>query len=294
MSRVSKHDAFIATLAYADVFGYPLTKQEVLRWFLYYPVNSIPKMNGTEQHGEYVLWCGKRKQIAGHRANQTWQPGKWEIARKSSRWLSLVPTIQLVGVTGGLAMNNAGREDDIDLFFVVTDGTLWVSRMLATVLMDMLGLRRHPKDQRVANKVCLNMFMSESATQLPRPDRDCFTAHEVLQMAPLWEQKGTYRKFLRTNRWVTRFLPNAWEEKKTIRVAQMYTSFPLVIWLLRLFEWPSKQLQLWYMAHHRTHEVITDTILRFHPRDARIWVKRKLAARLAKFHIPLDKVFYAS
>ena len=80
----------------------------------------------------------------------------------------------------------------------------------------------------------------------------------------------------------------------TAKVDRMYTSFPLVIFLMRLFEWPAKQIQLWYMARHRTHEVITDTTLRFHPRDARVWVKRKLSARLAKFNIPLDKVFYAS
>ena len=54
----------------------------------------------------------------------------------------------------------------------------------------------------------------------------------------------------------------------------------------------AKYLQLWYMRRHRTHEVLTDTVLRFHPKDARVWVKRKLAARLARLHIPLDIIFY--
>ncbi|MCX6794054.1 MAG: hypothetical protein NTY06_03025 [Candidatus Gottesmanbacteria bacterium] len=280
MYPVSKHDAIIATLAYADVFDYPLTHQEVLLWFLYYPVHftDIPKGIGSRVKNKKAPW----------------QTGKWAIASRASRWLSIVPTIQLVGVTGGLAMNNASRDDDIDLFFIVADGTLWVSRMMATLLMDILGLRRHPKDQQVANKVCLNMFMTESAMSLARHDRDCFTAHEVLQMAPLWEQKGTYRIFLRTNRWVARYLPNAWKEKEVTVVPKMCTSFPLVIVLMRLLEWSTKQLQLWYMARHRTSEVITDTTLRFHPKDARVWIKRKLRARLAKTHIPLDKVFYAS
>jgi len=280
MYRISKHDATIATLAYGDVFDYSLTRQELIRWFLYYPVRAvvIPKDTGFSMINQKAPW----------------QAGKWAIARRASRWLSAIPTIQLVGVTGGLAMNNAGRDDDIDLFFIVADGTLWISRMMVTLLVDLLGLRRHPNEVSVANKVCLNMFMTASSTGLPDRDRDCFTAHEVLQMAPLWEQKGTYKKFLRSNRWVARYLPNAWKEKQTIKVMEMCTSFPLVIFLMRLFEWPAKQLQLWYMARHRTREVITDTILRFHPKDARVWIKRKLSARLAKFHIPLDKVFYAS
>jgi hypothetical protein len=280
MSRVSKHEALTATLAYADVFDYALTRQEVLQWFLFYPARAvtIPKHTGFSVTDRKVLR----------------QRGKWNIAARAGRWLSLIPSIQMVGVTGGLAMNNAAAADDIDLFFVVAGGTLWVSRMLAIIVMDILSLRRHPTDTSFADKVCLNMFMTAGATALPPHDRDCFTAHEVLQMVPLWEQNGAYQRFLRSNRWAEAYLPNAWKEKKIIKVDRMYTSFPLVIFLIRLFEWPAKKLQLWYMARHRTNEIITDTTLRFHPRDARIWVKRKLRARLAKFHIPLDKVFYAS
>ena len=278
MYPISKHDALIATLAYGDIFDYSLTRQEIIRWFLYYPIRSVPRGFGSRAKHEKV----------------SWQKCKWMIAEKASRWLLLVPTIKLVGVTGGLAMNNAGKGDDIDLFFIVADGTLWVSRMIAILLMDMLGLRRHPKDTSVADKVCLNMFMTARFTCLPESDRDCYTAHEVLQMVPIWEQEGTYRKFLQSNRWVAKYLPNAWKDNKMTVVTKMYMSFPLVIFFMRLFEWPAKYLQLLYMARHRTSEVITDTMLRFHPRDARVWVKRKLSARLAKFHIPLDKVFYAS
>lgn len=271
MVRISKHEALTATLAYAAVFDYALTRQELALWFLFYPVAAV-----------------------GIPKNKRRQEDKWKIAERAGRWLSLVPTIQLVGVTGGLSMNNAKRDDDIDLFFIVAGGTLWVSRMLATILMDILGLRRHPKDTSVADKVCLNMFMTAGATSIPPGDRDLFTAHEVLQMAPLWEQKGTYKRFLSANRWTEQYLPNAWKEKNVTIVPGMSISFGLVIFFMRLFEWPAKRLQLWYMARHRTREVITDTTLRFHPKDARVWVKRRLAARLAKVHIPLDKVFTAS
>lgn len=280
MYPVSKHDAAIATLAYGDVFNCALTRPEAIRWFLYYPVSTIAIPKGTG----FLL---------AHHTRQR-QSDKWAIAERAGRWLAGIPTIQLVGVTGGLAMNNARVSDDIDLFLVVATGTLWVTRMFATILMDMLGLRRHPQDTSVANKVCLNLFMTERATGLPEGDQDCFTAHEVLQMVPLWEQKGIYTRFLRSNRWARAYLPNAWKEKNTAEVAQAYTSFPLVIFCMRLFEWPARKLQLWYMARHRTREVISDSVLRFHPRDARIWIKRKFALRLGRHGIPLDKVFYAS
>jgi len=270
MSRVSKHDALAATLAYADVFDYSLTRQELALWFLFYPVAA-----------------------AGIPKNKRRQENKWKIAERAGRWLSRVPTIQLVGVTGGLAMNNAGKRDDIDLFFIVADGSLWVSRMLATLLMDSLGLRRHPDDTSVADKVCLNMFMTAGATSLPQSDRDCFSAHEVLQMQPLFTRGDTYKRFLRSNTWVKTYLPNAWEERNHESRIMNHGTQEQKIMILSLLEPFAKRIQLWYMRKHRTTEVITDTTLRFHPRDARVWVKRKLAARLRRSHIPLDKVFYA-
>ncbi len=62
--------------------------------------------------------------------------------------------------------------------------------------------------------------------------------------------------------------------------------------LFRLFEPLAKFVQLWYMRRHRTEEVITDTVIRFHPKDARVWIKRKLATRLSRHNIPLDRIFY--
>lgn len=276
MSRISKHEALVATLAYGDVFDYPLTRQELIRWFLYYPIRSVPKGFGSHVKHEKA----------------TWQSGKWMIAKRASRWLALVPTIQLVGVTGGLAMNNAGRDDDIDLFCIVADGTLWISRMLATILMDIIGLRRHPKDLRVANKVCLNMFMTESAMKLAKPDQDCFTAHEVLQMHPLFVREDTYKSFLRANQWVKEFLPNAWRERNA-KWPMPNAKLKGSNYLFEIIEPSARSVQLWYMRKHRTNEIISDTVLRFHPEDARVWVKRRLRVRLAKFNIPLDKVFYS-
>ncbi len=292
---LSQKESLIATVAYADIFGYPLTRQELQKWSLFYPISRIVVPKTLEDRGGFVTLRGRKRIVVDRLAKAVWQEEKWRIAKRASTWIGYIPTIKLVGTTGGLAMNNAAHTDDIDLFCIVSAGTLWMSRFFATLLMDILGLRRHPKDTRVANKVCLNMFMTDDGLNLPRAERDCFAAHEVLQMQPLWEKRGTYKKFLQANAWVRTFLPNAWKEKthhRELTVQHEHTS--LAVWIVRVLEWPSKRMQLWYMRHHRTHEVITDTILRFHPRDARLWIKSKLAVRLKKYNIPLDKVFWAN
>ena len=306
MKRLSLRDAIIATVAYADIFGYPLTLEELAMWF---PL----KRSHLAQQGE-TLKRLKRSRVAGvdyyglHSVSQLvsvrhkreiWSKKKMEFAKRIGWWFRFVPTISLVGVTGGLAMANAKKQDDIDLFFVTKKGTLWVSRLVTTLIAELLGVRRRPKDTKVMNKVCLNMFMAEDAAALPPKERDLFAAHEVLQMVPLWERDGTYQKFLAANSWVKKFLPNAWKEKYeminvqcTMRGIRVFLD--IVHFTLRIIEPIARFVQLWYMRNRRTNEVISGSIIRFHPTDARVWVRDALGARLARYNIPLDKVFCGS
>ena len=292
MVGISKTSSLIATVAYADIFGYPLTRRELIFWLLFHPVSRIRLPVDIQGVHSFVTLRGHQRLVRERLAKQKEQEKKWRIARRASAWLSRVPTIKLIGVTGGLAMNNAKKEDDVDLFFIVSDGTLWVSRLMATILMDILGLRRRPGDKKFADRVCLNMFMSEGSLALETKERDCFTAHEVLQMTPIWERGNAYRKFLHANRWVSRFLPNAWSFKMKNEKLKMKNENQFNKIIFYILEPLAKFFQLWYMRRHRTSEVITDTVIRFHPKDARVWVKRKLASRLARYNIPLDKIFY--
>jgi len=296
--RISTQDAIRATVAYADIFDYPLTREELRTWMII-SSKKIQKVRGIDEKNGLFYVHRRSALIKFRQARQFWQEKKWNIARRAAWWLSLIPTIHLVGVTGGLAMNNADEDDDIDLFIITAFRALWISRLLATGLMQLVGLRRKPDETYVKNKVCLNMFMAPRYTtyalglDIPSEERDCFSAHEVLQMCPIWEQPGIYHKFIGSNGWVDAYLPCALALKQKQQVVSVHRTPSLVIVLFRIFEYPAKMLQLWYMRKRRTSEVITDTIIRFHPKDARIWVKRKLAARLVKFNIPLDKVFYA-
>ena len=70
--------------------------------------------------------------------------------------------------------------------------------------------------------------------------------------------------------------------------------FGIVHFTLRIIEPIARFVQLRYMRKRRTNEVISGSIIRFHPADARVWVRDALAKRLARHNIPLDKVFYGS
>lgn len=204
-------DFTLATVAYADVFDYPLTKQELSLWLI--KVTKIAQAGKLQNKDGFYFLKGRSGLIQIRRERSMWQQEKWAIGRRAASVLSHIPTIQLVGVTGGLAMNNAKVGDDIDLFLVVSDGTLWISRLMATICMDILRLRRRPHDVTVTNKVCLNMFMTERGMGVSPDEQDCFSAHEVLQMQPVFDRRSMYKRFLNANTWVRTYLPNAWRYK---------------------------------------------------------------------------------
>lgn len=290
MMRIITHN-LITTVAYADIFDYPLTKAEVALWAVG-EVGDVSRLRGVESDGTYITLPGRKKIIVLRKSRGRLALAKWKRAKKVSRLFRYVPTVLLVGVTGGLAMDNAEEKDDIDLFFIVVSGSLWISRLIVTILAEVVGARRHPGERQVADKVCLNMFMSEDTLMLPKHEQDLFSAHEVLQMVPLWERGQAYRSMLFQNAWVKNFLPAAWKAKTRIMVRpdkKRHKGFWSNLgWLENI----AKAIQLTYMESRRTNEVISTGMIRFHPQDARVWVKKKLELRLKHLHIPLDKYFY--
>lgn len=306
--KITIRDALITAISYADIFDYPLTEEELLTWV---PFRTGLKRSPLSRYlelveGHGVTWKNKRL-FAIRKQREAWSVDKWIRAKRVANLLRWIPTINLIGVTGGLTRSNAKAQDDIDLFIITAPKTIWVTRAISTILLDMFRLRRRPQDRSVQNLMCMNMFMSEDGLALPKSERDFFTAHEVLLMTPLWDRDEIYIKFLSANRWARIFLPNAWKEKnmniesRILNYDQRRFGFFYIFsfilhtsyFMLRLIEPFARMMQLRYMSKRRSTEVVTDHVIRFHPRDARIWIKRKLEERLMRFNIPLDKIFYA-
>ncbi|MFQ6002788.1 MAG: hypothetical protein ACE5KJ_03495 [Candidatus Zixiibacteriota bacterium] len=242
--------------------------------------------------------------MAIRKKRERWSQKKMEIARRVANWLRFIPTIKMVAVTGALAMNNSQKEDDIDLLIVTTKNRLWLTRLLTVFLAELVARRRRPGDSEVRDKICLNMFLDENHLAVPKKEQDLFSAHEVCQLKLLWEKDETYQRFLRSNQWVERYLPN-WKENTSEANtpipdrAKAYakndpglkdTSDGDPKGLLRggamdKLEILAMRLQLVYMARRKTTETTEPGRIRFHPEDARKWILKKYQKRLQKLHL---------
>lgn len=307
--RISSKSRLYAALCYADIFDYPLTRLECREFSLFETtrIHKLPAgvMIKKVKDQIYYYLSGREAIVSTRLRRASYAKEKWRKAIIVSKALCSIPTVALVGVTGGLAMENAKIDDDIDLYCVTENGTLWITRLLVTVFVSLMGVRRTPRAKDVKDTFCLNMFTTIGSMRIPKDERDVFSAHEVVQMVPLWEKGGVYRQFLRDNRWAKTYLPNAWKElvKKRkrvnseqkiekIKVNHRRVLFTMYYLLFIFLEPLARILQIWYMKNSRTNEVITSDVIRFHPHDARVWIKEKLDKRLKLFNIPLDTIFY--
>ena len=183
------------TLAYSDIFDYPLTAEEVNRWII--KGDSL----APAKKGLFYL-PGRSNLVALRQRRRRYSRGKWGRVHRLVGYLKLFPWIKLVAVTGALAMNNAQADDDIDLMIVTQTNRLWLTRL--TVWLFLFAYWRRGK--KINNRFCLNLWLDE--TTLAIKQRNLYIAHEICQALPVLDRDQTYQKFIRANLWYKKFLPN--------------------------------------------------------------------------------------
>lgn len=294
--------SFLKALIYADIFDYPLNRKEIYLWLIRSGERKIKrdrtiKNSGIVRHqkGFYFL-KGRKKIVALRRLREAWSRKKIEIAKKIALWLRIIPFIKLVGISGSLAMKNSDQDDDIDFLIITKKNRLWITRGLVTIMLDLLGIRRRFGEKIAKDRVCLNMFLGEDSLAVPENEQDLYSAHELVQLQPVWDKDGIYKKFLSENLWVKNYLPNALNDKlkntdfrlkKTrlgifLRLLTYISRFIFLFFDFDFWELFAYRSQRWFMKSHRTSEIIEPGRIRFHPHDCRKFVleryKQKLTA----------------
>ena len=236
-------NAIMLTVAYADVFDYPLSIKQLHRYLI--------GMKVSPQHLQTVLSDGNlasyrlsnisglytlpgRENIAGTRRQRAkYSDYLWNRAYSYGQLIASLPFVRMVAVTGALAMDNAQPGDDIDYLIVTAPGRLWLCRALVIALVRQAARR--------GDIICPNYFLSEGA--LIFLQRSMYTAHELAQMVPLSGQ-GVYERIRQLNTWSNGFLPNAegqpprahtsWEThglQPLFTLAESVLKSPLASWL---------------------------------------------------------------
>jgi hypothetical protein len=200
-------EAVYWTVAYADIFDFPLTRDELFTYLLTLGGSrgeveevvdsSLGDSVGLESDGRFVYLQGRADTVGRRLARGQTSRGMWRRARRYARLIWTLPYVRMVAVTGALAMDNVDPDDDIDFLVVTEPGRLWTARGMIVLLCRLAHVRGH--------SVCPNYLISSRALALD--GRDLYAAHELAQMVPL-HGKSVARQLWRQNDWCSSFLPN--------------------------------------------------------------------------------------
>jgi len=196
--------AILRTVIYASLFQAPQTLAELHRGLLGVPLSRTAlaaRLRGPFLRGRLgvtdglVHLRGREDWVTLRHARRRHSRELLVRHRKLLAALARFPFVRLLALSGACARENAADED-VDVFLIVKRDRCWSVALALMLLSKALGVRR---------TLCLNYIVDEA--QLALPERDLFTAAEIVGLRPL-AGAPTYRLFIEANRSLAERYPN--------------------------------------------------------------------------------------
>ena len=236
--------AILETLAYSDVFEYPLRVDEIYR-YLPVPVDEVQVLQALsaatdlvgEQDGFYFL-AGREQIVEIRKQREVHSQKLMRQALRYGRILGALPFIRMAALTGSLAVLNSTKAADFDYMLVTAPNHVWTARAFALLFNRVTRLFGHT--------LCPNLIVSENV--LAWSTHDLYSARELCQMVPITGM-DVYRKLLKANEWTKEFLPNVEQTSEVSETSEVL--------LRNILEFPLRgklgdQIESWEMQRKIT------------------------------------------
>lgn len=195
-------NAILQTLAYSDIFDYPLTADELHRFLILSAEKCdleqcAAKMKNISFKNGYYYLSGRDEIIELRKQRELVSNKTFKRAMFYGRILGALPFVRMVALTGSLAMLNLSKNPDMDFMLVAKHGRVWTARAFAILLGKVARL--------FGDTICPNLIISERSLEWPL--HDLYSARELCQMIPI-AGYDFYLRVFASNSWVKSFLPN--------------------------------------------------------------------------------------
>ena len=203
----------LETLAYFDLFDYPLSRAEIYLFLKnkhHFDVfedalRSLLEAGIIHQFDKFYTL--KNDQYLVVRRNEGNQKAAEliKVAEKVGNLLIRFPYVRGIAISGSLSKNFADDNSDVDLFIITAKNKLWIARTIMHCFKKLTFL---------VNKehlFCMNYYIDEQ--QLEIAEKNIYTAIEIATLIPL-QGDTVFDSFFASNAWTRNYLPN-----KNMRIA---------------------------------------------------------------------------
>jgi hypothetical protein len=195
----------LRAVTYAALFDYPLTlaqlrdsldmaadEDTVVRWW-----RSGPLLQATVDYRDGLFFPRGRQDLAMTRARrETFSRLMLDRDRRIISFVSAMPFVRMVALSGSLAHLNAEGVADLDLFVITKANRVWSVTLTLLIIARLFGWRK---------RLCLNYVISERRMAIE--PADLFSANQIIHLRPIAGRR-TYMKFLEANPFVAARYPN--------------------------------------------------------------------------------------
>lgn len=200
--------SILKTIAFFDLFDFPLTAEEILEYLYQYhkPVHikeikgMLEAMESVEKIHDYYVLKGKSKLVDVRRSRKFLAEKFWTRTRQYSQYIVNVPFVEMVAICNNLSYDNPSETSDIDLFIVIQKGRMWTARLFITLILQFFGVRRY--GDKIAGRFCLSFFVTPEKLNMEPlllGSEDPYLAYWTRLVMPIYGEK-TYERFMEENK----------------------------------------------------------------------------------------------
>ncbi len=217
-------------------------------------------------------------------------PWEWDIAytnktKKYLKFISWIPGLRMVGIWNSISMNSSSKDSDIDLFIVTTPDTMWLNRVLITLIFQILWVRK--TSQKHAWRFCLSFFATTKWLNFWEfaLENDIYLYFWIVYFKPILNIDNTYELFLKENsKWAN------FSEYINIQSVPFSIGRGLGwgLWKIKGWIWVNldKNIKKLFLpktiaSYNKLWKpfwvIINDNMLKFHDKDIRKKIKKELS-----------------
>ncbi len=299
--------SIVKTLAYFDLFRYPLTREELFRFLFASPrisydvfVRELSSLSSFsqkpwEEKSGYFFLLGRESLIAERQMSQWCGKQKIRIARRAARLARYVPFLEAFFVCNQFPVG-VKEESDIDIFIITAPGKIWLVRFFLSTLVTIFGLRqsrvlsllRRQSQTNHKDNICLSFYVSSESLNLRSialGHEDIYLQYWCTQLIPLYDPKNLHSLFVKNNEWVSTQLDQGFSVYSLRSELLVQSNFIVRVWRI-IFEfclkgkggqrlddylsvWQKRALQKKGFVPDGVGMILDDNLLKFHEHDRR-------------------------